>query len=93
MKDPASSWFVISQIKSNIVGTTFFPFIDYMIEDRMKAGGDSESDENYDGLNQARKDTYLFVKEKVKSKIPRVSLIKDRTRGENFSTSSQSTNC
>ena len=100
MKDPASSWFVISQIKSNIHGATFFPFLDELIEKRVEgqynteAGeAPSESDDGYDGLNRARKDTYRFCKEKIKSKIPRVSLIKDRTRGENFSTSSQSTNC
>ena len=62
----ASDWFVISQLKSNIVPTTFYPFLDRIIAERkFMEGRDPNDFDNDDGLNrgnlkQMYTDIYYF---------------------------------
>jgi len=88
-----SDWFVISQLKENIISTIFYPFMDKIVTYQKYKEEEGEDFDIYKyGLNKGRKDALIFCAEKFKSQIPHISIKKPRqTKGrDNISVSAAS---
>ena len=88
-----SDWFVISQLKENIMPTVFYPFMDKIIENQnYKETEDGDSDPTkYHGLNKGRQDALIFCAEKFKATIPRIAVVRKPDKTKGGETVSQST--
>ena len=88
-----SDWFVISQLKENIMPTVFYSFMDKIIQNqKYKEGLDEDDDlEKCNGLNKGRKDALIFCAEKFKATIPHISVVRKPDKTKGGETVSQST--